>query len=114
MQCLAPHECWLMLSTYLLTVSRLGIGHVMLRKVTALCAETEFDNEVILLDIDNDKCSFPKRTGQAVCQRIGLAHEADTITRSLMGWHTGNPAACAIESVQIAENLVGAGYVKQA
>lgn len=84
----------------------------MLRKITDRFAETEIDDEVVLMDIDSGKFFALKGTGLAIWQRIDGTTDAAAITRTLTDEYAVDPAICAAEVDRFVEQMAGAGFVE--
>jgi ribosome-associated toxin RatA of RatAB toxin-antitoxin module len=85
---------------------------MMIRKATAHFAETELDDEIVLMNIDTGSFHALKGTGLAIWKLIDGTRDADAINSAMMARYDVDSATCSAEIGRFVDQMAGAGFVE--
>lgn len=85
----------------------------MIRKATASFAETELDDEVVLMNIDTGRFFALKGTGLAIWQLIDGERDLAAIGAAMTDRYEVDAAICAADVERLIEQMSDAGFVER-
>ncbi len=84
-----------------------------LRKATSRLAETEIDDEIVLMNIDTGHFHALRNTGLAIWKLIDGTRDINALCDALRQSYAVDPDVCAIEVDRFINLMVEAGFVER-
>jgi pyrroloquinoline quinone biosynthesis protein D len=84
----------------------------MIRKTTDHFAETELDDEIVLMNIDTGRFHALKGTALSVWKLIDGARDLKAISSEITSRYDVDAATCSTEIERFIDEMAGAGFVE--